>query len=219
MIDVKVQFDLAPIKAQMNFLQREQVPFAAAGGLTDTAFDAKAGVVAEMPSRFTIRRPWITQGVRVIPATKQKLEATVYDKDPFMGLQETGGTKASIHKRVFDYGDYLAIPLDARKTKSDVVAKQDWPQNLVDPFILTARDGRKYLAVHSITSGKSGPVNVSRARGKQRRDTGTRLMYVLVPRVEMKARLSLGMIGARVSADRWPINFATRMAQGVATAK
>jgi hypothetical protein len=219
MIDVKVHFDLAPLKAQMNFLQREQVPFAAAGGLTDTAFDAKAGVVAEMPSRFTIRRPWITQGVRVIPATKQKLEATVYDKDPFMGLQETGGTKASIHKRVFDYGDFLAIPLDARRSKSDVVAKQDWPQNLVDPFILTAKDGRKYLAVHAITSGKSGAVNVSRARGKQKRATGTRLMYVLVPKVEMQARFNFGPTAIRVAAERWPINFAARLAQGIATAR
>jgi hypothetical protein len=81
---------------------------------------------------------------------------------------------------VFEWGDYLAIPVDARRSKSDVVAKQDWPQNLVDPFVLVAKDGRKYLAVHSITSGKSGAVNVRNARGKQRRASGARLMYLLV---------------------------------------
>jgi hypothetical protein len=58
-----------------------------------------------------------------------------------MGLQETGGTKASIHKRVFEWGDYLAIPVDARRSKSDIVAQKDWPKNLVDPFVLTAKDG------------------------------------------------------------------------------
>jgi hypothetical protein len=219
MIGLKVTFDLGPMKRELTALQRQQIPFAAAGGLNDTAFDAKAAIVAEMPSQFTVRRPWILQGVRVITATKDKLEATVYDKDPFMALHETGGTKASIHKRVFDWGDYLAIPLDARRSKSDVVAKQDWPQNLVDPFVLTARDGRKYLAVHAITSGKSGAVNVSRARGKQKRTSGTRLMYVLVPRVQMNKRLTLNQTGARVATERWPVNFAARLAQGLATAR
>jgi hypothetical protein len=207
---MRVQFDLGPLKAELNRMQRARIPSAAALALTDTGQDVKAAVLAEMPSRFTIRRSWILQGLRVIPASSTSLSVTVYHKDAFMGLQETGGTKASIHKRVFEWGDYLAIPVDARRSKSDIVAQKDWPKNLVDPFVLTAKDGRKYLAVHSLGGG-GRKVSVRKARGQNRRVSGSRLMYLLVDKVAVPDRLTLHETGPRVAAERWPINFANRM--------
>jgi hypothetical protein len=198
--------------------RRDQQPFAIAKALTVTAQQARDEQQKEMPQRFTVRRPWVLKGVRIEPATKTNLRSVVKDIDPFMAIQETGGTKTSINHRVFDWGEYLAIPLDARKSKRDIVDKRDWPKNLIDPFILTARDGRKYLAVHDIAVGK-GTRSVRTARGKQKRITGTRLMYVLVKRETLLPRLQLRQTVARVVDQRFTPNLRAAILEAERTAK
>ena len=218
MIVVNVKSDLA--EAIARFVnQQKQVRFAAAVALTKTAADVQSAIRTEMPRNFTLRRDWIVKGIRIKPARKDFLQAEVYSRDPFMALQETGGTKVSIGRRVFDYKGYLAIPLDARRNKSDIVRKEDWPANLVDPFILTARDGRKYLAVHQIGFGKRGPRSVKTIRGKQRRDTGTRLMYTLVKSEQLRARLGMRRIAHEVVEPRWRANFGDALRNAMATAR
>jgi hypothetical protein len=198
--------------------QQKQVRFAAAFALTRTAQDLQDAIRAEMPRNFTLRRRWVVQGIRIKPARTDYLRAEVYSKDPFMAIQETGGEKRSINKRVFDYGAYLAVPLDARRSKSDIVRKEDWPQNLIDPFILTARDGRKYLAVHQL-GGRSGPRSVRTARGKQKRATGTRLMYTLVLRTQLRERLGMRRITRQIVEPRWHANFARALFDAISTAR
>jgi hypothetical protein len=218
MLAIDVRAEIASTIRDLNSFRSDQLPFATALALTRTAQDARDEVRRSMPSRFTVRRDWIAKGVVVDQATKTNLTAIVRDRDPFMALQETGGEKASIGKRVFDYGEYLAIPLDARKNKRDIVDKRDWPQNLIDPFVLTARDGRKYLAVHSINvSNRTQAVRT--ARGKQRRTTGTRLMYVLVRREELQARFGFRATVEKVARDRINPNFIASMDSAIASAR
>jgi hypothetical protein len=145
------------------------------------------------------------------------MTATVYSRDPFMGLQETGGTKQPLGRRVFDYGEYLAIPLDARKSKSDIVRRNDWPANLVEPFIVTAKDGRKYLAVRSVNNGKRGIRSVSALR-KGRTDSGVKLMYTLVPKAQVRKRLFLVETARKQVPDRFPVHFARSLTSALATA-
>lgn len=218
MLAIDVRSNVAEVIRSLGAVRTDQIPFGTARALTNTAREARDVVRSEMPQRFTVRRPWIQQGVRFSGATKQSLTATVFDKDPFMAIQETGGEKVSIRKRVFDYGEYLAIPLDARRSKRDVVDKRDWPQNLIHPYILTARDGRKYLAVHDIVVANR-IVGLRTARGKQKRATGTRLMYVLVKRETVRARFGFRTTVERVARERFPINFAQSMRDAQATAK
>jgi len=213
-----VRSNIAEVIAQLERVRRDQLPFATAKALTLIAKDARDEVKREMASRFTVRRPWIQQGVRFEAATKANLTARVYDKDPFMALQETGGEKFSLRRRVFDYGDYIATPVDARRSKRDVVDKRDWPQNLVNPFILTARDGRKYLAVHAFVVGGRSQ-GVGSARGKQKRITGTRLMYLLHPRATYKARFGFRDTVGRVVRERFEVNFAQALNDAMASAK
>src|SRR5438105_2225598 len=122
MLKISVTTTTDEVIRQLN-VRMDQVRFATALALTRTAQDARAEIQREMPERFTVRTPWIAKGVRYTPANKQDLAATVSDIDPFMRIQETGGEKTSIHRRVFDYGEYLAVPLDARLNKRDVVRK------------------------------------------------------------------------------------------------
>jgi hypothetical protein len=197
-LTISFRHELATIADGWVSMQR-QIPFAAALALTRTAQDIQRGVRAGMPGNFTLRRQWVVQGIRIKMARKDFLQSEVYSRDPFMAIQESGGTKTSIRKRVWDYGEYLAIPLDARRSKADIVKKADWPQNLIKPFVLTANDGRKYLAVHA-TTNKSGPVPVSKARGKARRASGNRLMYILVKRYELRERLGMGKLARETAA-------------------
>lgn len=196
----------------------KQVPFAIAVSLTETAKDLDDAISREMPRNFTIRRPWVVQGIRIRPATKAKLEAQVYSRDPFMGLQETGGTKRPINRRVFDYQGWLAIPLDARRSKADVVNQRDWPENLVRPFVFQARDGRMYLAVHELNTAK-GAKSVRSMRGKQKRSTGMRLMYTLVRSVQLKERLHMGRTAKRIVPERFNHHFPIALQRAVSTAR
>lgn len=218
MLIVSVKHDIDKTIATLH-AQQKQVRYAAAVALTRTAQDLQREIQADMPGNFTIRRDWVIKGIRIKTARRDFLQSEVYSRDPFMAIQETGGTKTAIGKRVFDYKGYLAIPLDARRGKTDIVQKQDWPQNLVNPFILTARDGRTYLAVHSVNVGKNGPRNVATLRGKQKRETGTRLMYTLVKSEQLKARLGMRRIAMRVIEPRWGINFNAALSMAFATAK
>lgn len=216
---ISITYDFSDAVKMLDTIGR-QAPFAAATALTKTAQDVQEAVRKEMPRNFTIRRPWVVQGIRVKAATKTRLVAEVYSRDPFMALQETGGIKRSIGRRVFEWGEYLAVPLDARRSKSDVVNKKDWPQSLVNPFVLRARDGREYLAVKAITTGRANTVrSVKTLRGKQRRVTGNKLMYRLIRQTTLRPRLHLADIAARVIPERWPINFAAAIDHALATAR
>jgi hypothetical protein len=215
LLSISVRSNVSDTVRLLN-ARRDQIPFAAALALTRTAQDAREEIKRELPSRFTIRTPWVAKGIRYTPATKRSLTATVSDIDPFMRIQETGGEKRSIHRRVFDYGDYIAIPIDARRNKRDVVRKEDWPQHLVEPFVIHARDGRIYLAVHALSKrirGGGGKFGIGKKVG------GTRIMYVLVKRESIHARFGFVDTVRKVVRDRFDLNFRAAIAQATATAR
>lgn len=181
---ISVESDLRRAIEQLKSLAAlQQVQFATARALTLTAVEVQRQVRAEMPARFTLRRQWIVNGIRVEKATKQKLEALVFSRDDFMGLQEFGGTKDP-RKR------FLAIPTRAvRRTKSDIVAKRDRPQNLGDRVEVIEYKGNKWLALKRSRTGNSG--------------NQLRLLYLLVPRAQLHERLGLREIGNRVTRERF----------------
>jgi hypothetical protein len=218
MFSIDVRVDFSQQLKQLETL-KQQVPFAIASALTATAQDVQAEVRREMPSRFIVRSAWIAKGVRIKAATKTNLTAIVHDVDPFMNIQEAGGTKTSINHRVFDYGKWLAVPLDARRNKRDIVRKEDWPANLQNPFILTAKDGRHYLAIHALSKrvrGGKGMMTIGKQVGGS---TGTRLMYTLVERAEVKKRFGFTETAKRVIAQRFARQLDVAMARAIATAR
>lgn len=180
MLAPSVQTDLDKAVAKMLAVtDARQVPFILSKAINDTAKDVQTEVRKNIPGRFTLRRQWIVQGIRVKPSSKSNLEALVYSRDDFMNLQETGGDKTP-------RGRYVAIPTSlVRRTPKDVIRKGDRPKNLGDKAQIEEYNGNKFLALKKARRGKNG--------------NQLRFLYLLIPRADIDQRLKLREDGARVS--------------------
>ena len=113
-----------------------QLRKAVAKALTGLAYDVRDGVRASLPDRFTIRRPWVAKGIGVAPASSGTLTATVFSRDYFMELQETGGTKSG----------RMSIPVGrmAATARTKVLPKSLWPRALRNRRNVFVRKGTLY---------------------------------------------------------------------------
>lgn len=176
-----------------------QLQFAAAKALTDTAKDVQTEVRANIPQRFTLRRQWIVQGIRIMPASKANLEAVVYSRDDFMRLQETGGDKTP-------RGRYVAVPTSlVRRTPKQVIRKADRPRNLGDKAQIEEYRGNKFLALKQARRGKGG--------------NDLRFLYLLIPRADIDQRLKLREDGERVARAMFPQRLQEAIAYAMRTAR
>lgn len=200
MISPTVQTDLDKAVAQMLAMtEARQVPFILSKAINDTAKDVQAEVQKNIPQRFTLRRQWIVQGIRVKPSTKANLEAFVYSRDDFMSLQETGGDKTP-------RGRYVAIPTSmVRRTPKDVIRKADRPKNLGDKAQIEEYRGNKFLALKKARRGKNG--------------NQLRFLYLLVPRADIDERLKLREDGSRVAMAMFPRRLEEAIAYAMRTAR
>lgn len=197
-ISVAAEIDHAMRQLQ-TIRQAEQFRFSVAKALTATASQVQQEVRKNMPGRFTIRRPWVVNGILIEKATKQNLTATVYSRDKFMGLQEVGGAKGPLR-------NYLALPTSmVRRTKKDLIAKADRPKNLGDKVEMIEFNGHKWLALKRGRKGANG--------------NKLRLLYLLVPRAQIKSRLGLGEDAARVAKARFVQNLNDAMQFALRTAR
>jgi len=124
-VRIRVFEDVARFAKATDDLGRRQIPFALARALTMTARDAQTDVRSDLPRRFTIRTPRVPKGIRITPATKAKPEAIIGSIDWFMKDQEIGGTRRGKCHRI-------AVPVNVRRTKRDIVAKSMRPTPLRD---------------------------------------------------------------------------------------
>jgi hypothetical protein len=111
MLSVSIQANVQPALRALGVAEHQQVPFATALMLTRLAQSAQEKARAELAGRFpdAVARGgrglrWVSQGIRIEPATKANQQATVYDRDWFMFFQESGGEKRPIHSA------FMAIP-------------------------------------------------------------------------------------------------------------
>jgi hypothetical protein len=78
-----------------------------------------------MPRRFTIRRPWVLQGIGVRFARAGSLEAAVFSRDEFMREQEYGGIRHGSKARAIPMGRLRDLHYKA------VIPKSQRPQALM----------------------------------------------------------------------------------------
>jgi hypothetical protein len=72
-------------------LANNQIPYALSRAINACAQKSQSAIINKMPSIFHLRNSWIQKGVRLRYSNPSTLLASVFDKDWFMGLQETGG--------------------------------------------------------------------------------------------------------------------------------
>lgn len=123
MIALRVATDLGALQKRLGAQLSRRLPSVLAQAMTKTAFDARDAVRRTMPDRFTLRRPWVVQGVQAQGATPGRLKAVVGSRDAFMVWQETGGLRVGKN----------AIPLGplAQQAKTQVIPKRLWPKALL----------------------------------------------------------------------------------------
>lgn len=128
---MKLRAHISGLKEEIERLGavgNRNLPISIAATLTRTASLAQKQVrQVTLPTHFTLRRPaWAKSGVRMIRATKAKLEAQVMDINPYMVPQEEGGEK-------FPHGKALAVPLKgARPSLKSIIRPENRPKAVMD---------------------------------------------------------------------------------------
>lgn len=89
--------------AQLFALAEKNVRFVAAKTLTRTAQAAQTEIKKHLRETFVLRKPNFYNSIKVRPATKQDLRASIYTMAGFAALQQTGGKQKALSGR-------LAVP-------------------------------------------------------------------------------------------------------------
>lgn len=218
---IQITIDAKQIERLVGTVNSRQLPFAAALALTQTAKDAQASVRASMPAKFTLRRQWIVQGIRIKPANKTTLEAWVYSKDAFMARQETGGIKtgkpgggnfssssvaeATKGVRARPVGGRVAVPTDkVLRNKSDIIRKSDLPAGLGKKAFVIGKGGNEQYLARRFSKGKRA---------------GLQILYVLKGSTYIKPRLGLEEITTKVVERRFNKHFSEAFERAISTAR
>ncbi|MBF0322365.1 MAG: hypothetical protein HQL62_05385 [Magnetococcales bacterium] len=180
----------------------KQLRFATAQALTRTTQDAQEEVKRQLPERFTIRTGWLARGIRIRPASRNNLKASVLVKDAFMALQETGGDKTS------PFGDALGVPVGARPTPQNITRPSKFPGALL---------AKKGFFIAPIAHG-SRTMGVWKRTGKGRGERLT-LMYVFDQKVRLKPRFGFHETVRKVAVERFPVHLREALKKALATAR
>lgn len=143
-----ITVDISGLKETENYLKAlasGDLRFGVAKGLTSLANGIRDKVKQELPQRFTLRTSWWSRGpyaIKTQMANKQTLTASVFTDAPWMEMQEEGGTKIPTKSK------RLAIPMEAvKRTKRDLVSKNQKPRALAKAFIIHTKSGHDFMAV------------------------------------------------------------------------
>jgi hypothetical protein len=163
--------------ARMMALCEKDVRFVAAKSLTNTAQEIQVSVRAHIREAFVLRKPNFEKSIKLRPATKQNLQASVYTMAGFAALQQTGGRQMAKSGR-------LAVPQynNLREVKAGRKS------NPAGSFLIKLQSGGHAIA--------------SRANGGE-----FRLLYYLKQIAYNPKRLNMLEIGTEISVRRFPIIF------------
>ncbi|MES2712037.1 MAG: hypothetical protein V4653_10675, partial [Pseudomonadota bacterium] len=95
-MQINVRTDFLRFRDQLNNLQRQQLPFAAANALTLVAREVAAAQTAALDTEIDNPTPFTKRAFGVIPARKNTLTATVFARDiqaKYLERLELGGLR------------------------------------------------------------------------------------------------------------------------------
>lgn len=220
-MDIIVDTNAAEISEFMRRLYADQMPFAVATAINRTALDFQKAEREGLQERFTIRRSWVLQGVKINRgdfATKTNLEARIH-VDPardFLVKFEEGETKRPIS------GSRLAVPDEARRTKKGVVSKTQRPRAL--KFVKHG-EGVKAVVYRGqkrtfMILRPGGQGEIYQRYGRRGRGGGSaRRLFIFTPEAETPETLEFEATAERVVQDRFEMNFSEAFDRAVRTAR
>lgn len=231
----RISINLNPILGALTALERDNLPFAQAVALNNTAFKAKAALVAKMPDRFDLRSPRVAKGFRVDKANKKQPipTATVFHLDAWMSLHETGGTKHPTK------GRSMGVPAAETQRKgrapSGKIRERWWPRNLgknagfADPTAAGRMGGRgkkgKGPTKAFIMTAKNGDRTIVRRTSRKAgsRDGSNRwdLIDLYYLKKEVRIRPHWGFVDTvhEVAAENLGPEFKAALAQALASSR
>lgn len=229
MISIKLDGADALI-SKLGDLERRQLPYAMKLGLNRTGEEIQAAQSAHLGEAFTIRRPWVQRyGIKIGKAdfaTKDKASVTVSvnpDMDFLVKFQD-GDAKRPRSSRG------LAIPIEARRTKSDVVQSSDRPRafqftsassSIASRTTIYKGNKRTFMLQKPDGSGVIFQRTGRAVKGQKRTgpDPNLKVLYILRPSAPTPNTLEFYQIGTQVARDRFAINLQGMLAYAIKTAK
>jgi hypothetical protein len=206
--------------ALLTDIEKKQVPFALALGTNRTIEEAQAAIQAHEQKTYTIRRDWVIKGIKIDNAdraTKDSPKATVH-LDPargFMSKFEEGDTKLPT-------GKSIAIPIGAKRSKSDIIQKSQRPKSfhfsrgyssIRTGATIWRGDNRTWLLQRP---DGTGTIFQRTGRGKR---SSLKLLYILRPKAKTPANLAFYEVGEAVVRERYAINVQGFLQYALRTAK
>lgn len=221
-----VKVDIAGALSGLNSIREDQIPFATAKALTNTAQAAMNAVRTKLPAQFRIRNAWTAQGVRFTLATKANPVAFVNFDRYYMYLQEQGGVK--VGKK-----SMIAVPLDP-------ALRQRIPSNMRPRVLLAQSDlqgmtaglksqsriralTKTYNTGFIIKSHNRLYIAIRTAREvrllKGQHDASVRILYELIPEAKIPKRLHMYETVQQTVRDQFKNLFAEAMQYAIQTAR
>ncbi len=223
-----VRTNAAQVSRTMRRIFADQLPFAAAKAINDTAKEAQSRQRAGMADRFTIRRPsFVNRAVKIKPfANKRHLSATIQIEPP--GGQQRADILTrheEAHEREPRSGQALVVPLEIRPNIRAVVKKRDRPKAFAFTHVRTTSggvqiyEGRRRTFMVRMPDGSGW---ILQRTGPGRWGSlfhGTRVLYVLRPTVPIEARLEFIATITKAVDETFPRNFERAFARAMKTAR
>jgi len=235
---IRLTVDTSAITAHLGAFQ-DQVPFATALALNRTADAVQSAIRSGITERFTIRRPWVLQGVKIERrdrATKLIPQVTIGidAQRGFLSKFEAGG-----EKRPAQGGRSLALPsAGVRPVISVIVPKAKRPrafhfvrretqsgssfeifEGAQHTFMIRTPDGHGYVFQRLSTHGRRRRGAPRRLLGLHGGDPNVQLLYVLEPEAKIAPTLEFVSTAERIVTEQFTSIFNDAWQQAVATAR
>lgn len=203
----------------MNRLFQDQIPFATSKAINATAVEFQQTQRRGMRDRFTIRRPWVLQGVKISRgdfARKDRLQARIHidQKREFLVIHEPGGIKEP-------RGALFAVPDAARRTKAGVVSKTIRPRALSFERwgrgrVATVYRGDKRTFMVVPHGRLRGGIYQRRGKGKRGR---VRQLFSFTPAARIEPRLEFEETAVRVVGSTFKAIYAREFERAIQSAR
>lgn len=198
-VELTLDTTVPDLAKALTDLQRKQLPFATALAITTTLKDAQTDLRDELPDRFTIRNNFLEKGIRIRPATKRRLEGSVFTVDEILRLQIEGGTKGG-------RGHRLALPRSVKTNARGIVTRANRPRNL------------RSKSKHFLAPVRRGGMGLFKRSGKKRYPI-VLLWRLLDGSARIDSRFDFDRIANRSIDKHWNKNFGRALAKALSTAR